>query len=61
MKPTLILVSRSVYGLIWAINSRARFCVWLGVVMISKLGASGAAPGVRQVLRTMVCKVAIKV
>ena len=54
MKPALILVPRSVTGLIYVISSRARFCVWLGVVVISKARSSGAPPDVGQVLRTMV-------
>ena len=61
MKPGQIEVPLAVYGLICSINSRARFCVRLGVVMISKVGSSTALPGVRQVLRTIACSCAIKV
>jgi len=39
----------------------ARCCLAEGVVRMSKLGASAAARGVRQVLRTRVARSAIKV
>ena len=42
-------------------NSSARFCVGLGVVVISKVAASSAPLGARQVLRTMVESACIKV
>jgi hypothetical protein len=61
METALILVPRSVYGFIRLINSMACFCVGLGVVMISKVGAFAALPGVRQVLRTIACSCAINV
>jgi hypothetical protein len=51
----------SVYKRICLINSSARCCFPLGVVRTSKLGVSGAACGVRQVLRTMVASSASKV
>lgn len=42
----------SVYGRICLTRSSACRCVALGVVTMSNVGASGPAPGVRQVLRT---------
>src|ERR1700757_4266107 len=51
----------SVYGRICWIRSSAWRCVALGVVTMSKVGASGPAPGVRQGLRTMLPSSAISV
>ena len=45
----------------WPISSSARFCFGLGVVVISKVGASSVPFGARQVLRTMVESACIKV
>ena len=53
-------VPRSVYGLIKLIRSRARFCLGLGVVVISKAGALSGPLGVRQALRTTLESSAIK-
>src|SRR5471032_72925 len=51
----------SVYGLIVWTRARARSCLGSGLVVISKVGASGPAFGVRQVLRTRLASSAIKV
>ena len=48
----------SVYSRICWRSSNARCCFALGVVRTSKVGASGPALGVRQVLRTMVASTA---
>lgn len=56
-----IRVPASIYGWICLIRSSAWRCVALGVVTMSNVGASGLAPGVGQVLRTMLLSSAISV
>ena len=51
----------SAYTVICWIKSSARVCLGLGVVTLSKVGASGPAMGVRQELRTMVASSASNV
>lgn len=51
----------SVYRVMCPMSSSACFCFGLALVCTVKLGASLCAPGVRQVLRTMVAISAIKV
>ena len=56
-----IEVPVAVYTAICRISAKARCCGAVGVVTTSKVGASGPADGVRQVLRTMVARSASKV
>ena len=49
------------YTVICWIKSSARVCLGLELVTMSKVGASGPAMGVRQVLRTMVASSASNV
>ena len=51
----------SVYVVMLWMSAKARCCLGCAVVVISKVGALGAALGVLQVLRTMVARSAIRV